>query len=49
MNPNLNYAQFIPNRNSGRAAGIVSARQMPEAIDAVGLLAESNFCRTISN
>ena len=41
MNPNLNYAQFVPNKNNGRPAGIVSARQMPEAIDAVGLLAGS--------
>jgi hypothetical protein len=41
MNPNLNYAQFIPNKNNGRAAGIVSSREMPEAIDAVGLLAGS--------
>src|SRR5579883_2945217 len=41
MNPNLDYAQFVPNKNNGRAAGIVSARRMPEAIDAVGLLAGS--------
>ena len=41
MNPNLNFAQFVPNENTGRPAGIVSARQMPEAIDAVGLLAGS--------
>lgn len=41
MNPNLTYAQFVPNKNNGRPAGIVSARQMPEALDAVGLLAGS--------
>lgn len=41
MNPNLTYAQFVPNKNSGRAAGIVSARRMPEVIDAVGMLAGS--------
>jgi len=41
MDPNLTYAQFVPNLNNGRAAGIVSARQMPEAVDAVGLLAGS--------
>jgi hypothetical protein len=41
MNPNLNFAQFVPNKNTGRPAGIVSARRMPEAIDAVGLLAGS--------
>ena len=41
MNPNLNYAQFVPNKNTGRPAGIISSRQMPEAIDAAGLLAGS--------
>ena len=41
MNPNLNYAQFVPNKNNGRSAGIVSARRMPEAIDAIGMLAGS--------
>lgn len=41
MNPNLNYAQFIPNKNTGRGAGIVSFRHIPKAIDAVGLLAGS--------
>jgi hypothetical protein len=41
MNPNLRYAQFVPNKNDGRPAGIVSARNMPEALDAVGLLAGS--------
>ena len=41
MNPNLTYAQFVPNKNNGRPAGIVSARQMPEVLDAVGLLAGS--------
>lgn len=42
MNPNLTYAQFVPNKNNGRPAGIVAARQMPEALDAVGLLAGSS-------
>ncbi len=41
MNPNLNYAQFVKGKNSGRAAGIVSARSLPEAIDAVGYIAGS--------
>jgi len=41
MNPNLTYAQFVPNKNNGRPAGIVSARVMPEALDAVGLLSGS--------
>lgn len=38
MNPNLTYAQFVKGRNDGRSAGIVSARTMPEALDAVGYL-----------
>lgn len=41
MHPNLKYAQYIPGLNTGRAAGIVSARNMPEALDAAGLLAGS--------
>jgi hypothetical protein len=41
MNPNLTYAQFVPNKNNGRAAGIVSARQMTDAVNAVGYLAGS--------
>lgn len=41
MNPNLNYAQFVPNQNNGRPAGIVSFRELPQAIDAVGYLAGS--------
>ena len=42
MNPNLNYAQFVPNKNNGRPAGIVSFRELPQAIDAVGYLAGSS-------
>jgi hypothetical protein len=38
MNPNLTYAQFVKGKNDGRSAGIVSARVLPEAIDAVGYL-----------
>ncbi|MDR3734142.1 MAG: alginate lyase family protein [Acidobacteriaceae bacterium] len=41
MNPNLNYAQFVPGKNTGRPAGIVAARQMPQTLDAIGMLAGS--------
>ena len=34
MNPNLNHARFVPDKNTGRPAGIVATRRMP--IDAVG-------------
>jgi len=41
MHPNLNFAQYVPGKNTGRDAGIVSARTMPLALDAVGMLAGS--------
>lgn len=41
MNPHLRYAQAIPGRNSGRAAGIIETHNLPELIDAVGMLAGS--------
>jgi hypothetical protein len=41
MNPNLRYAQAIPGRNNGRGAGIIETHDLPELIDAVGMLAGS--------
>jgi hypothetical protein len=41
MNPNLRYAQSIPGRNNGRAAGIIETHNLPELIDAVGMLSGS--------
>ena len=41
MNPHLRYAQTIPGRNHGNAAGIVDTHNLPELLDAVGLLAGS--------
>jgi hypothetical protein len=41
MNPHLRFAQAIPGRSSGRAAGIIETHNLPDLIDAVALLAGS--------
>jgi hypothetical protein len=42
MNPHLRYAQAVPGRNQGRGAGIIETHNLPELLDAVGLLNESS-------
>jgi hypothetical protein len=42
MNPNLQFGQGIPGRETGRAAGIVETRYLPDIIDGAMLLRGSS-------
>jgi hypothetical protein len=41
MNPNLEFAQYIAGVNTGRGTGVLDARGLSIAVDAVGMLAGS--------
>jgi hypothetical protein len=41
MNPNLNYAQYVPGRNNGRDAGIIDTHGIYRILDAISILQNS--------
>ncbi len=41
MNPNLEYAQFIPGVNTGRGIGLIETRGLADVVDGIGFLAGS--------
>src|SRR5262249_4287316 len=41
MNPHLNHAQAVPGGATGRPAGLIEFRDMPQLVDALGLLEAS--------
>jgi hypothetical protein len=41
MNPNLEYAQFIPGVNTGRGIGLIETRGFTRVVDAISLIARS--------
>lgn len=43
LNPNFNYAQAIPQKNTGTPSGIIDARGILWVIDAIEFIRDSNF------
>ena len=41
MNPNLEYAEYVPGVNTGRGIGIIETRGLTRVVDSIGLLAGS--------
>ncbi len=41
MNPNMNHAQAIPGRHDGSGIGIIDSHNLPQVLDAAGLIAGS--------
>lgn len=38
MNPNMQYAQYVPGQYEGRGSGVLDARWLASAVDAIGML-----------
>src|SRR5205823_2821952 len=45
MNPNLEYAQYIPGVNTGRGIGLIETRSFTRVVDTAGLIASSTAWR----
>jgi Alginate lyase len=45
MNPNLEYAQYIPGVNTGRGIGLIETRSFTRVVDTIGLIASSKAWR----
>ncbi|HZR41119.1 MAG TPA: alginate lyase family protein [Ktedonobacteraceae bacterium] len=43
MNPNLNHAQMVRGRNTGRAAGIIDARALSTVVDSIGFIQRTSL------
>jgi hypothetical protein len=41
MNPDLNFAQAVPGVNTGRGTGLIDVHEMPQLLDAITLLSDS--------
>jgi hypothetical protein len=43
MNPNLGYAEMVLGKNNGSSTGIIDGHNLPNVIDAIGLIQHSPF------
>ena len=43
MNPNLRYSEMVPGKNNGSSSGTIEANNLPDIIDAIGLIQRSSL------